>query len=150
MLAAGLSLPATRPTPPLVSAVKYGNIDTVRALLAKRGDPNAAEIDGTTALHWAAHFDNLAGADLLIKAGARVAGPEPLRRHPALARVHQRQRRDGRATAGGRRRSKHEDARRRHGADDRGAHRQCRRGEGAASRAGRTSTRMKTGKARPR
>ena len=28
--------------------------------------------DGTTALHWAAHFDNLAAADLLIRAGASV------------------------------------------------------------------------------
>ncbi len=44
----------------------------VRALLARRADPNAAESDGTTALHWAAHHDNLAAADLLIKAGANV------------------------------------------------------------------------------
>ena len=58
--------------PPVVDAVKNGNVDVVRALLAKRVDPNAAETDGTTALHWAAHHDNLAAADLLIKAGANV------------------------------------------------------------------------------
>jgi ankyrin repeat protein len=58
--------------PPIVYAVKAGKIDTVRTLLAERGDPNARETDGTTALHWAAHFDNLAAADLLIKAGADV------------------------------------------------------------------------------
>ncbi len=57
---------------PLIDAVKTGDIDTVRALVAKRVDVNAAEADGTTALHWAAHFDNLAAADLLIRAGARV------------------------------------------------------------------------------
>jgi ankyrin repeat protein len=57
---------------PLIDAVKHGNIDTVRALVAKRADVNAAEVDGTTALHWAAHFDNLAAADLLIRAGANV------------------------------------------------------------------------------
>ena len=34
--------------------------------------PTPPEVDGTTALHWAAHFDNLAAADLLIKAGANV------------------------------------------------------------------------------
>ena len=57
---------------PVVDAVKEGKVDVVRTLLAKRVDPNAAEADGTTALHWAAHFDNLAAADLLIKAGANA------------------------------------------------------------------------------
>ena len=57
---------------PLIDAVKAGNTETVRALVAKRADVNTAEADGTTALHWAAHFDNLAAADLLIRAGANV------------------------------------------------------------------------------
>jgi uncharacterized protein len=57
---------------PLIEAVKSGDTETVRALVAARTDVNAAEVDGTTALHWAAHFDNLAAADLLIRAGARV------------------------------------------------------------------------------
>ena len=58
--------------PPLVEAVKDGKVETVRALLAKRVDPNTAEADGTMALHWAAHHDNLAVADLLLKAGANA------------------------------------------------------------------------------
>lgn len=58
--------------PSLVEAVKGGKIDAVRALLARRADVNAAEVDGTTPLHWAADVDNLAAADLLIKAGAKV------------------------------------------------------------------------------
>ena len=58
--------------PPVVEAVKAGKIDAVRALLAKHVDPNAPESDGTTALHWAAHQDNLVAADLLIQAGANV------------------------------------------------------------------------------
>jgi ankyrin repeat protein len=58
--------------PPLVSAVKAGKVDTVRALLTQRADANSPEVDGTTALHYAAHFDNLAAADLLIKAGANT------------------------------------------------------------------------------
>jgi ankyrin repeat protein len=58
--------------PPVVEAVKDGKTEMVRTLLAKRADPNAAEADGTTALHWAAHFDNLAAADLLIKSGANA------------------------------------------------------------------------------
>lgn len=42
----------------------------LRALLAKKADVNAAQADGATALHWAAHWDDLATADLLIRAGA--------------------------------------------------------------------------------
>jgi ankyrin repeat protein len=56
---------------PLVDAVKAGRNDAVRALLT-RVDPNAAEVDGTTPLHWAAYVDNVAAADLLITAGANV------------------------------------------------------------------------------
>jgi hypothetical protein len=71
IVAATLSI-AAGGEPPLVSAVKAGKVDTVRALLTQRADANSAEVDGTTALHYAAHFDNLAAADLLIKAGANV------------------------------------------------------------------------------
>src|SRR5439155_357162 len=35
-------------------------------------DVNAAEADGTTALHWASYRDDIESADLLIRAGARV------------------------------------------------------------------------------
>jgi len=47
----------------------------VRALLEPRSpavDVNAASGDGATALHWAAHRDDVAIADLLIRAGARA------------------------------------------------------------------------------
>jgi len=63
---------AAAEAPRVVEAVKAGKTESVQAILARRGDPNAAEPDGTTALHWAAHFDNLAAADLLIKAGANA------------------------------------------------------------------------------
>jgi ankyrin repeat protein len=56
----------------LVEAVKNGDRDAVRALLRKQPDVNVAEADGTTALHWASHSDDLEIADLLIRAGARV------------------------------------------------------------------------------
>jgi ankyrin repeat protein len=57
---------------PLVDAAKSGDKDAVRSLLQKKADPNAADADGTTALHWAAHNDNLESADLLVRAGAKV------------------------------------------------------------------------------
>lgn len=56
----------------LIDAVKNGNVATVKTLLAQKVDVNAAEADGTTALHWAAHIGNAPMADLLIKAGANV------------------------------------------------------------------------------
>ena len=72
MLAMSISVSGAG-APPVVEAVRDGKIETVRTLLAKRADPNGAEADGTTALHWAAHLDNLAAADLLIKSGANAS-----------------------------------------------------------------------------
>ena len=44
----------------------------LRALIQQKADVNAAEADGTTALHWAAYRDDLESVDLLIRAGANV------------------------------------------------------------------------------
>src|SRR5215471_16024043 len=57
---------------PLIEAVKHHDAKTVRALIAQKTDVNAAEPDGTTALHWAAYLNDAATTDLLIKAGANV------------------------------------------------------------------------------
>ena len=56
----------------LPEAVKNQDKDAVRALLKQHADVNARQGDGTTALHWAAHWDDLDTADLLIRAGAKV------------------------------------------------------------------------------
>ena len=56
----------------LVTAVKAGNSTAAAALLQKRVDPNAAEPDGTTPLHWATRNDDVALMDRLIRAGAHV------------------------------------------------------------------------------
>ena len=57
---------------PLIEAAKTGQTQTVRLLTQQRVDLNATEVDGTTALHWAAYRDNLEIADALIRAGAAV------------------------------------------------------------------------------
>ena len=56
----------------LIDAVKEQNIAAVRGLLEQRVGVNAAQGDGATALHWAAHRDDLAIVDLLIRSGARA------------------------------------------------------------------------------
>ncbi|PYS53077.1 MAG: hypothetical protein DMG13_13975 [Acidobacteria bacterium] len=56
----------------LVDAVKKQDKTALRALLEQRVEVNAAEPDGTTALHWAAYMDDPATVDLLIRAGANV------------------------------------------------------------------------------
>jgi ankyrin repeat protein len=66
----GLAADAKRA--PLIDAVKAQDAAAVRALLAQGADVNAAEADGSTALHWAAQRDNLEIANLLIAAGANV------------------------------------------------------------------------------
>ena len=59
----------------LIQAVKNRDGESVRTLLKQRApaiDVNAAQGDGATALHWAVHRDDLAIADLLLRAGARA------------------------------------------------------------------------------
>ena len=60
-------------TSEVADAAQRGDRAAVRAALARKADVNAAQIDGSTALHWAAERDDLEMADLLIRAGARVA-----------------------------------------------------------------------------
>jgi ankyrin repeat protein len=58
--------------PELIAAARTGNASAVRALIDRRADVNAAEKDGTTALHWAARAGDLPTSQLLIRSGARV------------------------------------------------------------------------------
>ena len=56
----------------LIQAVKNGDAPAVRALLERGAGVDARQGDGATALHWAAHLNDLEAADLLIRAGADV------------------------------------------------------------------------------
>ena len=70
LLSAATALAATSP---VADAAMNGNRDRIRALLLHKADVNAPQVDGTTALHWAVRADDLQTADLLIRAGAKVA-----------------------------------------------------------------------------
>jgi ankyrin repeat protein len=54
------------------TAAQNRDMNTVRALVRQRTDVNAAQPDGTTALHWAAHWNDLETVKLLLSAGANV------------------------------------------------------------------------------
>lgn len=57
----------------LIDLVKSGNRQAVRAVLQRTPEAaNAAEADGTTALHWAATSGDASLVTLLLKAGARA------------------------------------------------------------------------------
>ena len=71
--------------PPLVDAVRNGDTESLRDLLAQGADPNLGEADGTTALVWASYRDDGASADLLIQAGADVNRPNDLGATPLWA-----------------------------------------------------------------
>jgi uncharacterized protein len=56
----------------VADAAMAGDRDVVRSLLRQGGDVNAAQGDGTTALHWAARRGDVELAEMLIYAGANV------------------------------------------------------------------------------
>jgi ankyrin repeat protein len=57
----------------LLNAARNGNHAAAMGLLAERAEPNQAESDGTTPLHWAVHHDDAELVQRLLEAGARVA-----------------------------------------------------------------------------
>ena len=77
----------------LAQAAKNKDKAAIRLLLKQKLDVNAPQADGATALHWAAHWDDVETVDLLIERGANVNvandyGATPLwvacaDRHPA-------------------------------------------------------------------
>jgi len=71
ILCAGFSSTAAAQGARLADLAKQQDRAAVRALIASGADVNVAQGDGATALHWAAHFDDVEMARLLLRAGAR-------------------------------------------------------------------------------
>ena len=69
----GASAFAQQPTPDLrlVTALKTQNVAAAKALVRQRVGVNAADVDGSTPLQWAAHWNDLDTVKLLLGAGAK-------------------------------------------------------------------------------
>jgi uncharacterized protein len=69
-LAAGAAWAAPEGT--LIAAAESKNHDAALKLIESGADVRAKDVDGTTALHWAAHHSDVALVEKLLKAGAEV------------------------------------------------------------------------------
>jgi ankyrin repeat protein len=56
----------------VAAAMKVRDASAVRALLRQKADVNGADVEGMTALHWAAHWNDLDSVRLLLAAGAKA------------------------------------------------------------------------------
>ena len=73
LLGIGLAAPAVAAPPAaLADAAEQRDKASVRKLLGTGVDVNAAQVDGTTALHWAAYNEDAETVTLLLRAGANV------------------------------------------------------------------------------
>jgi len=72
LVLSAVSLPAAAADAPLADAMEKMDRAAVRTLLQSRADVNAPQIDGMTALHWAAYQDDVESVELLVRAGANV------------------------------------------------------------------------------
>lgn len=80
---------------PVADAAARGDVDSVRALLRSGADVNAAQADGTSALHWGAMHDDAGMIEVLLYAGANTEATTRLGGYTALHLAS----REGHATA---------------------------------------------------
>ncbi len=63
-------VPAFAAASDIADSARAGDSAAVLAFLAEDADPNVAQVDGTTALHWASRYDDVVLAEALLEAGA--------------------------------------------------------------------------------
>ena len=72
VLGAGVATAAAADRAALADTAERRDTAGVRKLLGSGADVNGAQVDGTTALHWAAYNEDAETAALLVKSGANV------------------------------------------------------------------------------
>ena len=72
LVLAATVLPVWAAEAPLATAVQKMDRAAIRQLIEKPADVNTPQVDGTTALHWAAYHDDLDLVNRLLGAGASV------------------------------------------------------------------------------
>src|SRR5208337_3073653 len=72
LLLAGLAGAGYSASLTVAEAVQNRDAASLQALLKQHADANAAQPDGTTALHWAAHWNDSEAVALLLQAGANA------------------------------------------------------------------------------
>jgi len=72
VIAAGTVVTAAGSDTRIADTVRNRDKTNLRALLKQRLDVNGPDAEGMTALHWAAHWDDLETARLLLRAGANA------------------------------------------------------------------------------
>ena len=80
--AAGMATPAELTDSPLVDAARRQDSAAIRKLVAAKADINARSSDGSTAVLWAAHWNDLQTAELLLGAGADANAANDFRMTP--------------------------------------------------------------------
>ena len=84
LIVSGLAgVAAAAPTvSPLVEAARMQDPTRVRTLLSQKADVNVRSTDGSTALLWLAHWNDVDTADLLLRAGAEANAANDFRMTP--------------------------------------------------------------------
>ena len=72
LMAHGIGFAAGGDSAPAATAAQNRDMTALRTLVRQKADVNAAQPDGTTALHWAAHWNDLETVKLLLGAGANA------------------------------------------------------------------------------
>ena len=85
LLASLLLWPPLATAATVADAAMNSDLAAVGRLLAAHADVNEPQVDGATALHWAAQWDNIAMAKRLLAAGANVAAANRVGATPMLA-----------------------------------------------------------------
>ena len=80
-------------------AAQNRDMEALRTLVKQHANVNTPQPDGTTALHWAAHWNDLDAVKLLLRRRGECEGRQSLRRDAALRRRGAGERRHDRGTA---------------------------------------------------